>query len=204
MKSGTKYIYKALNNVGVKIGHEKPKQDGLIGYSFIMQNPKNYEFIIQQTREPLKSISSAARYGKYWFEICEPHLGLTSEYPILCERCKAHGIRQKDGCGMRHKEDYICKVKILRAMRYWYCMSKKAEALSSWRYKVEDYISDQRVRGQLHRFAGASSNKEPLEWNANPGSYIILNWQILESIDSDLTKMIQDKAIKYGYSIISS
>ena len=199
IKSGTKYIYRALNDVGIEIGHEKPKKDGLSGYSFVMQDPDKYEIIVQQTRDPLKSISSAAKYRSFWCEICEPHLGLHSDYPQLCKLCKEHGISQTDGCGMRPKENYVCPTKVLRTMKYWYCMCRDAEKMSSWRYKVEDYYNDTETRKTLHDMLGVKKNKPVFEWAPNNPNYTYLDWDYLEGIDAKLTEMIRDKAKLYGY-----
>ena len=199
IKSGTKYIYRALNDVGIEIGHEKPKKDGLVGYSFIMQDLDKYEIIVQQTRETLKSISSASTYRSFWFEICEPHLNITSDYPKICHECNKLGIKKTDGCSMRPKENYVCHIKVLRTMRYWHAMCQKAEEISSWRYKIEDYYDKQSVRLHLHNLVGAKTTNIAFENKSSSSGYTLLDWDYLKKIDPELTKMIKEKTEMYGY-----
>lgn len=54
-RSGTRYITKVLNEVGVVVGHEELKKDGIVSW---WHDNIQADFLLHQTRNPLFAISS--------------------------------------------------------------------------------------------------------------------------------------------------
>jgi len=206
MRSGSKYIFKALNHlrprVAVRHENRKPGYYGITGWTFIKMNPGDFDIIFHQVRDPLKVMSSCSGYPVYFFEDPEGFFPIKYQYPKICDQCLDHGHGVNDGCGHRSGARYLCHIRVLRTMRYWYYMNLAAEKISSWRYHVEDFHNDEGTRKEMYRRLGIPEQQpspDHLWGGENPERYTMLTWDLLRELDEELASKIWDKCHEYGY-----
>lgn len=120
--SGTKYISKILNRIGIAVGHERRRKDGLVSWELVILSEferckskwSDEPIVLHQVRDPLKTINSLrVTHGKdSWEDIYATLNSITADMPLL----------------------YCC-------MHYWYDWNRKAEQMAKWTYRIEDLPS---------------------------------------------------------------
>lgn len=63
-RSGSRYMYKVLKELGYNVGHEKWEEDGSVGYHLAAVQPDN---CLHQVRHPLKQIASMLSHRAWGF-----------------------------------------------------------------------------------------------------------------------------------------
>jgi hypothetical protein len=183
-RSGTTYTSKKMKSLGIDIGHERLKKDGISSWYLVSDQFKvplgpNFEQIkkltlpiVHQVREPLQCISSMLAIGRISYEF------LSNEIPI----------------------DFENDSKILRAMKYWYYWNLKAESKAIFTYQIEEFsqILDELL--EIGQFS-LSTEKFKTDVNTNSRKHIDLAWSDLNKEDENLCHKIKELGRKYGYII---
>jgi hypothetical protein len=122
-RSGTTYTSKKLKSLGIDIGHERLKRDGISSWHLVSDQIEvpietNFEQVrklnlpfVHQVREPLQAISSMQAIGWISYKF------LSNEISI----------------------DFENDSKILKAMKYWYYWNLKAETKAVFTYQIEEF-----------------------------------------------------------------
>lgn len=188
---GTVYISKCLQAGGLNIGHEHIHEDGVVGWPFVQGICDHNGYAIpgegtvfthtfHQVRHPLFVIAT-------WLKNKNMNTGFWQF--------------------IRHFVPEIRETErpIVQCAKYWYYWNKKAEAMSEWTYRVEDF---QGVVGEFESRLGIVLDKEAM-WNIpkNVGSWqgqsCQITWELLQNrLPENLYRNIQEMAQRYGYSTI--
>ena len=206
-RSGTVFVTKFLNELNLLTAHEnhmQPKKNPdrrknicLAGFTFIFENPIQYEHIFHQVREPIKSICSITTHPPGVFDRVEKHFGLT-HLDSNCDMCRKK--HPKDGCRVWHGKDFVCKNQMFRAARYWFYLNQQAEKISEWRYKIEEIQAPSIFQEFCDRLELGKKECPPLTIpNSRKGNYIEFTYEDIIETDPVLGKKIKEKAQQYGY-----
>lgn len=186
-RSGTKYTTALLNQLNIKVCHEKLGPDGEIGWKGLLKildgrvDPTT-NVVLHQVRNPLETISSLRTHKNGLLKNVSRHFKTNSSLNTL-------------------------EGKLHRCMEYWYEWNLLAEKYAKWTYRIET-ISD--VIEEICNEAGIPYlNKELPHINSSLNTrktkYFArfqkepVSWNKLESIDAKLYQQIKDLARKYGY-----
>ena len=183
-RSGTTYTSIFFKSIGIYIGHERLKKDGISSWYLVSDQhkvplgPTYYEIkkldlvIVHQIRHPLQSVSSMQALGKSSWEF------LSDEIDI----------------------DLTNDTKILMAMKYWYYWNLKAEKKSVFSYQIEKI---DKIFHELLAIGNFPVKDIPnnISKKTNTRKHIDLNWSNLEMEDKVLTQKIKKLSIKYGYKV---
>lgn len=186
-RSGTTYSSKVLSELGIAIGHERLKKDGISSWFLAskrkqvplgpsLDDLKKYDkLIIHQVRHPLSTISSLLALGKPSWKF------LSEEIPI----------------------NYAEDSKILRAMKYYYYWNLQAEKIAMVRIKAEEF--NDVIIPILKDFKMQINEKKNITLNettkVNTRKHEILTWADLYQEDEELTYNIKRLSKKYGYEV---
>jgi hypothetical protein len=94
---------------------------------------------------------------------------------------------------------------IVKSVKYWIYWNKKAEAIASWRFKIEDLDQEwdefcERIGHELDKKVLLTVAKDANHRPHKPN--VKLTWDYLEKhLQSDLFQELQAMALKYGYGI---
>ncbi len=181
-RSGTKYITKVLNALGVKVKHEAMGKDGIVSGTMAckpeigFQGPpwpkEGFDTILHQVRDPLKVISSnttARRKGLVWLE---QYIPIKADMPPL-----------------------------ERSAKYWYYWNLIAENLTDRRYRIEDLPQ---IIDEFCKWTGAKNNIKALNEiprNINKRKHTTYTWEDIELAieNEDLYNKMRKMETRYGY-----
>lgn len=195
--SGTTYVWKLLRHNGVAVTHDACLgRDGIVTnacngeyvsvlvwhkngagyYTLLMMPVQEFTYVIHLVRHPLKTIGSAYQKwlnsGRIW-----PHVArelFPGESPAE--------VTKRAAC------------------QYWLSWNEKIEPVATARLRVEDLSDDPSVLferiGRRYRWPYQPGRKV-----ASSGSQWYPTWEELASIDEDLCRRIQQKALFYGYDL---
>jgi len=171
-RSGTYYMTQYLKQMGIKIEHEKPGLDGSV--SWILTPEKLDGIVLHQVRNPIDSISS-----------------LSGIIPVLQTYFEKYFKKYINIEGLSN---------ITTCMRVWYYWNEIAEKKAQYTYCIEDFDLSMLERYIL--LSGATYNNilpvvPENKWNKR--KHRQYSWDDMEEADASLTKLIQQKAIYYGY-----
>lgn len=176
-RSGTVYTAKIVKAHGIEFGHEDQNPENQIDgtISFLeLNNTCEFDVVLHQIRDPLKTISSSAKVL----------------VPRSCHQL--YGLLDIDKADQE-------KSKLYRTMLTWLRFNERAEKVAEWRYRIEDIDE---VYPELCQRLRIEPKKKFLSKNKNINhrSYPILAWDDLDKEDFDLSQRIKEKAKQYGYN----
>ncbi|MDY6960013.1 MAG: hypothetical protein SVK08_12760 [Halobacteriota archaeon] len=194
-RSGTLYITKFWKVLGLSIGHEKYKTDGIASWYLPIGDRLEQikaeiglpnALFFHQVRHPLKVISSM--FPRQWTE------------PIIAE--------------MSDVRDPEKESRLLQTMKYWYWWNVAVEITFpiALRYRIED-IQKRELIERLAKLTGTNSKgkvskirqistKTHTTYNQmyrSKGYKHIFTWEELEKENPDMCWLIWKKAESYGY-----
>jgi hypothetical protein len=189
---GTHYTAQCLQNVGIAVGHEHVGTDGYVGWPFAAgpyhaygasRYKPPFKHTFHQVREPLKVISTWM--NSVWTQNLNHGVlaFIRREIPEI------------------KNEDSLC----VQCAKYWYYWNLKAEKISEWRYKVEDFVDlldefEARLQVYFDKKAVLLVPKNTYHWERDLN--IEITWQYLkENLPEVLYTNLQNMAASYGYSI---
>jgi hypothetical protein len=183
-RSGTTFSSKVLKQMGLSIGHERLRKDGISSWYLVSKNKKvplgpslhdlrkMDKVIIHQVREPLASISSMLSTGSPSWRF------LSGEIPISI------------------KNDS----KILRAMKYYYYWNLQTEDIADVRIKAENFLQEIEKTLLKHQILFSTNNVTINKGTkVNTRKHAKLTWADLENEDEALASKISLLGKKYGY-----
>lgn len=188
-RSGTKYVSKLFNSIGIKIGHERLEKNGIASWTLVpytnveVWGPSFYKIramgfpIVHQVRNPLKVISSVTTVfsdKKTWDFISE-HIPIDNSETII------------------HK-----------AMKYWYYWNLMAEKKAKYTYKVEDieaHFNDLLRIGKFEVNTDISSIFTTVSTKVNSRKHNEISWNDLQKEDYELSQKIYELSSHYGYNV---
>jgi len=192
-RSGTVYVTRLLQHLGLKVEHEYPGPDGCIGFNFafdrrlIVGDATNvarpgragltFDHLWHQVRHPLKAIGSMHTHNSgTWAMIAD---GLCWErMPKTVIRCAA---------------------------RYWIELNRLAEDIADITYQIEDVADGSEVFEEMCRRL-----EMPAYWpnvrltrntRAHKRSYRRIEWGDLEREAAGLYPDVRELAVHYGYEV---
>lgn len=227
-RSGTEYIQKLLNNLGLRLAHDTigPDVDGGVSWpqAFNEKVCKKIEWnwlrdvtgkstkgrtfrfdhVLQVVRDPLKQVLSRANKG-----------GFTLSDNKRYTSC-ATDLKDKRSSS----KERVTKVdeSILFALRHWVLFNSFIESYVSYTFRIEDMTSDKQVEvvKDLFRYGGFSNkipNKKSIENEVGKLSSqthrshtkkvkgMTLSWHSLYQLDKNYATLAQIMAIRYGYFV---
>ena len=181
-RSGSKFMARFLNPLGIEVGHEKMGPDGAVGYPCVSWiSPRQPRFrgmnmgqIWHQVRHPLAVIASLVSYGPI---PQTPHWKLTGTYLPLPNEL------------------------LPRCMAVWYRWNLRCLAVAEWSYRVESVYNGSRTyREMLRRLRLPLDTPLPkIARNVNTRPHLPLTWAELKDADAGLASGIRWLARRYGY-----
>lgn len=170
-RSGTEYIAKVFQAIGVDIQHEKFGSQGISAFYIVPHLSQcKHGLILHQTRDLLKTISSMQTIRRW--------------RPII----EYTGIRPGEG-------------RFYAAMRLYQHLNTEIEKYEHFRYKVEDIDSVWLQLLSILSIPELALPDIPRNTHSRANKYKPLAWYELEYRDKELTKYIKDIGYKYGYEI---
>jgi len=213
-----------LQELGISIGHEKDMDNGTVSSLHTHLN-KNYDTVLHQIRDPLKSIKSLHKLKWISFdsfsEIPDDVYNsdkLLMNYLTLSE---INNINSKDSDSIVHIrrwKEMVPKIKdrnlTRQCMKAWLQFNIEAETSSSWSYRIEDLSRNDIFKKWIEEL-GVEYKEEYFEKynNSDSSKEIIhsqlgystqnppLTWEILKELDLELTNRIITYAKHKGYNI---
>jgi len=187
-RSGSRYTAKLLQAMGVDMPHEMIGEHGTVSWEFASDAEYKTEcdLIIHQTRDPLKTISSAVF-----------HLSPMGFVFMFDTVGKPHGISNDP-------KDWTFPDRVRIVMHTYYHWNKLIETKAMYRYKVEDiethifYILDLIDPDWIGR-EYKQIDEYGIPKNENTKGHDDLTWADLAARDSVMTSKIQLMAKSYGY-----
>lgn len=173
-RGGTKYIATVLQKMGVRVGHEELGPDGIVDWHLLTQPEllERAETILHQVREPLSTIGSLTTIMDSSWEIIKEWMG----------------------------EGYENKIHL--AMATWVYWNKEAEKISSWTYRVEDFVLVELAEHLDLNIWEMNLNHVPIPTNTHSREHRNIGWGELFETDHDLTVEIRKMAVRYGYTLL--
>ena len=172
-RSGTQYIAKVFQEVGVDIQHEAFGEAGISAFHTIPHLAcRKHGVILHQVRDPLKTIAS--------MQIIDASWGYITYYT---------GISRPDG-------DLLHAV-----MRLWLLLNHSIEKYDHIRYRIEDIDTEWPRLCNILNIPKCSLPDIPRNAHSRAGEFRPLTWHELEFRDRQLTKCIKDTAVRYGYEV---
>ena len=184
-RSGTTFSSKVLRQMGLEIGHERLKKNGISSWYMVSQKkkvelgPSLYDLekfekiIIHQVREPLPAISSMLSTGSPSWRF------LSYEIPIDIENDS----------------------KILKAMKYYFYWNKQTENITNIRIKAEEFtLSIEKILKEHNLNYNSGTVNIDKKTKVNTRKHNQLSWQDLTKEDEILAEKIKKLGEEYGYS----
>lgn len=183
-RSGTSYTNKVLLGHGLDFTHEQTHgADGAIGWQYVAdgkysdkaghRSDRLWDVVLHQVRNPLDVIGSMATHSQQLWDF------IASEID---------GFPRKDQ-------------PIKRRMRFWIEWNRRAEAMASYTYKVEDIG----YRGDTDRVLGNILGIEMCDTGhsrtTNTRRHAILTMADLRRASKGMAKEIELLARRYGYKL---
>ena len=175
-RSGTVYTAKIVKAHGIEFGHEdqnpENQSDGTISF-LKLNNTCEFDVILHQLRDPLKTISSATK-------ILVPRT--YRQFYALLNIDKADQERSK----------------LYRIMLTWLRFNERAEKVAEWRYRIEniDEVYPELCRRLKIKLKKGFPSRNRL---VNSRPHPMLTWDDLDKEDFALSQRIKEKAKQYGY-----
>jgi len=184
-RSGTRYTTKVLQRAGLDIGHEKPRQHGMVHWkSVVVQGHLDaHDVVWHQVREPLGVISSFHTVGESsWQFICKHEQRIGMDDPLL-----------------------------LRCMKYWHYWNQRCEEVAAVTFRVENMAAilpnilrrmNIRVDGRVTEDAMRVPDNDHTRKRGHrrSGMYSPITWADMESVETALASSIRTQAKMYGYA----
>lgn len=187
-RSGTNYTAEVLMRSGYDIKHEKPGVHGCVSWPMAVNSYSpwgpmsndDFEHVFHQVRNPLNVINS-------W--IVNISNLKRDEWQFI--RRHVPEIKEDDSV-------------IVSAVKYWIYWNKMADAISEWRYRIEDFkeilpefMQRAEIEIDLNEF-------DKIATNFNTWSEITtkLTWEQLKNeLPDELYKLLENLSNEYGYAI---
>lgn len=189
-RSGTVYMSKLLLALGLDVQHEEEiGKDGVVSWLMATKSDKilnsnypkfsdyNFNIILHQVREPLKTISSCQVLQKYIWDFTKSFIPINDEDTL-----------------------------ILKCMKYYYYWNLIAEKNAIWTFKIENLKEELELFCKKIQHTELYNKKSleiienfPIDVNTRRGSFKPLTWEELEKEDSSLYKLIKEQAKRYNY-----
>jgi hypothetical protein len=185
-RSGTRYVSKVLGRCGLKMGHERPGENGMASWVSLCRpgEIEEYDFVFHQVREPLGVISSFQTVmNRSWRKIYDAEPRIDREEP-----------------------------KLLRCMKYWLYWNQLCEEKARKTYRVENI---RKALPEMLELMGVPPTEDVLneakqvptndhtrvKGHKVSDTYKAVTWDDLECEDIIICTQIRDQAIRYGYDI---
>jgi len=193
-RSGTHYIATVLRKLGLDVGHECIRHDGVVDCRATFGWYDNYEFehVFHQVRNPLVVISSLSVQGNL--------LGAFVPPKILEFIAKEKKIESYRNLTARQAN-----------MHLWLYSTEMAEEMAEWTYRIES-ISSAFVK--ICDILGIEYNDETIKImkSVPPDLTTFVNFQgygpisfdILQRSDEELAEKVKDRAISLGYKLTAN
>lgn len=164
-----------LKEMGLKVEHENYREDGTVSYRHLEQH-KRFSPILHQVRHPLKVFRSA------------DVLKESTQY----RRCKELTMR-----------DPKLTIKLEQIMWSWVNWCTAADAISEYRYKIEDF--DEIYPEVFKKLGIAPPNplpdipKDTNSWVDNGNHIEEVTWDMLYDLNPILAAQVNNLAEEYNY-----
>jgi hypothetical protein len=177
-RSGTGYISKVLQSVGLDVGHEVVGRDGTSDWRLTVGALNGYDPILHQVRHPLEVIPSLMTIMPHSWQFMEKHTSL----------------------GKRTGDPWF-----MHPARIWLAWNKKASAVASFTYRVEDIetITDRLLPKVLLREPTSEERTRARNVPSNVNSRVHpqyrCHWQDIQMADKTLFDEMAELCAKVGY-----
>lgn len=187
-RGGTNYMAKLLQMSGLDVGHECYGDYGRVAWPFTVGGYRydgvpmeigEYAHTFHQVRHPLKVIES-------WMNDVSDIDGI-------------HWLFIRKHIPEIEEEDSL----IIHCAKYWYYWNLKAEKISEWRYRIDDFENfvdefESRLGISVSREAMQSLSKKTNHWADHEHK---ITWQDLQrELPQELYENIIKMTIRYGYT----
>ena len=182
-RSGTTYTAKLLCGHGLDFTHEQIHgKDGAIGWQYVAdgkysdmaghRSDRLWDKILHQVRYPLDVIGSMQKHSPQLWDF------IASEI---------------DGFPRRDQP-------IKRRMRFWIEWNRRAEAMASFTYKVEDVGLGGDTDAVLAKILGVTIRDTGQSRTTNKRPHAVITMDDLRRADKGMAKEIEAMSIRYGYN----
>lgn len=202
-RSGTLYISKILTALGVSAVHERESSVYVASY---YHAPKFdlFDWVVHETREPLKTIGSLTTFDDWSFTVSEKVL--KPLYGVIFPRPLGKSKELREGAYSDSEKAEMLKNRKVSAIYHAYYYNKFIEDYTNplFRFKVEefiDYVDD------ILAFTGVTVSedfKKSVFENVPKSTHhrtdrVDITWDEIESISPRVFPLLKEMAERYGY-----
>lgn len=207
-RSGTKYIHKVMQKVGLDIGHEYTGKDGSATHFWAVDPPQCLEFPWESPKDRKAHIGerrSDFEFEHKWHQIRDPLKCITSN-SLVIPRNEWQWLGQYIPIpAAKHDTKYL-------SMLYWLYWNAMCEDYADSSYRIEDIDHEWPLLAEMVGLKGVplpAVDKQMNRAKRWSKPYVDreaikkmpdLTWAHLEAIDPILTDAIRAKADRFGYA----
>lgn len=172
-RCGTQYMAHVFQAVEIDIQHEVFGERGISAFQlFPHLSQIKHGLLIHQLRDPIKTISSMQVINRSW-----PYIHFyTGLHPDSEGKLKA-------------------------IMKLWLTLNLEIEKHHKFRYKIEELDKEWPVLCDILNISSRPLPDVPKDTHTKVHKYRLLSWHELEFRDSELTKLIKETTLRYGYEV---
>ena len=203
-RSGTLYISKILKSLGVSSSHE---HESSVYVSSYYHAPKFdlFDWVVHQTREPLKTVGSLTTFDDWSFTVSEKVL--KPLYGVVFPRPLGRSKQLREGAYSDSEKAEILKNRKVAAIYHAYYYNQFIEDYTNplFRFKVEefiDYVDD------ILAFTGVTVSEDVRDSafesvsksTHHRSGRVDITWDEIEGISPRVFPQLRDMSERYGYA----
>ena len=202
-RSGTLYIQQILRSLGVSATHEDECAVYVASYYHATKFDL-FDWVVHETREPLKTIGSLTTFDVRSFAVSEKVL--KPLYGVFFPKPLGESKKLREGDYSDAEEAVILKNRKVAAIYHAYYYNKFIEEHTNplFRFKVEEFVDHvddilaltgvtvtNAVRDAAFKSIPKSCHHRPAR--------VDITWDEVESISPRVFPMLKEMAVRYGY-----
>jgi hypothetical protein len=202
-RSGTLYISRVLTALGVSATHENESSVYVASY---YHAPKFdlFDWVVHETREPLKTIGSLTTFDDWSFTVAEKVL--KPLYGVIFPRPLGRSKELREGVYSDSEKAEMLKNRKVSAIYHAYYYNKFIEDYTKplFRFKVEEFVDYVDEILALTGVTVTSGVRDAAFENISKATHhrsdrVDITWDEIESISPRVFPMLKEMAERYGY-----
>jgi hypothetical protein len=198
-RSGTKFISNLLSQLFLDMPHERLGTDGSVSWYAgglkikypSLYDKNKFDIVLHQSRNAIETIESITTL-KYW--------NYSNRGKNLPKGPSISYVSPMEIIPQIEDENLI-----LQSAKFWYYFNTHIMSFAEWTYPVEKIIKDEEIFSEFCHRLKISEVPDNIFLNDNIHSRkhhsnrLMVNWDVLEVLDKDLTEKIRILNFELGY-----